>query len=112
MQIDDSKASSALVLPDFIRNKLGGDRSNWIGYVAVTEDEKEIKRLGRRDIVVALRGTTTCAEWMANLMYSLTPARLSPLNPRETVKVEMGFLGLYSSKNSTWRFNQYGSARE
>ena len=61
--------------------------------------------------MVALRGTATCAEWVANLMYSLTPARLNPLNPREDVKVEMGFLGLYTSKDSTCRFN-HGSARE
>jgi hypothetical protein len=105
-------ATPDINVPDFLKNKLEvGDGSNWIGYVAVSEDEKEIKRLGRRDIVVALRGTGTYMEWLANFMHTLTPARLNPLEPREDVKVEMGFLGLYTSHDSTCRFN-HGSARE
>ncbi|URE09619.1 Galactolipase DONGLE, chloroplastic [Musa troglodytarum] len=34
---------------------------------------EEAKRLGRRDILVSFRGTVTGAEWIANLMSSLTP---------------------------------------
>ena len=77
----------------------------------MSDDETEIKRLGRRDIVVAMRGTRIYMEWLANFMHTLTPARLNPLDPREDVKVEMGFLGLYTSHDSTCRFN-HGSARE
>ena len=106
-------ATPGINVPDLIKNKLEGDRSNWIGYVAVTEDEKEIKRLGRRDIMVALRGTATYAEWLANITYILTPARrLNPLTPNSAdMKVAMGLLGLYTSEDLTCRFNN-GSARE
>lgn len=58
----------------------------WIGYVAVSSDETS-KRLGRRDIVITFRGTVTNSEWIANLMSSLTPARLDPHNHRPDVKV-------------------------
>ncbi|PKA66314.1 Phospholipase A(1) DAD1, chloroplastic [Apostasia shenzhenica] len=46
--------------------------SSWIGYVAVCQDHDEITRLGRRDIVVALRGTATFLEWLDNLHAALT----------------------------------------
>ncbi|KAJ4795506.1 Alpha/beta-Hydrolases superfamily protein [Rhynchospora pubera] len=84
--------------------------SRWIGYVAVTTDEKEIKRLGRRDIIVSFRGTVTSAEWVANFMSSLTPARFDPHNDRPDVKVESGFLSLYTSDDSSAKFTT-GSCR-
>ncbi|XP_072970606.1 galactolipase DONGLE, chloroplastic-like [Typha angustifolia] len=77
----------------------------WIGYVAVASDE-EARRLGRRDVVVTFRGTATAAEWIANLMSSLTPARLDPSDPRPDVKVESGFLNLYTSYDTTSKFSQ------
>ncbi|KAM0940038.1 putative phospholipase A(1) [Dioscorea sansibarensis] len=82
----------------------------WIGYVAVSNDE-ETKRLGRRDILVSFRGTVTQSEWIANFMSSLTPARLDPTDPRPEVKVESGFLNLYTSDDSTCKFSQ-GSCRQ
>ncbi|XXG62251.1 hypothetical protein AAC387_Pa05g0651 [Persea americana] len=84
--------------------------SRWIGYVAVSSDE-EVRRLGRRDIVVTFRGTVTNTEWIANFMSSLTPARLDPHNPRSEVKVESGFLSLYTSDDSSCKFSN-GSCRE
>lgn len=68
----------------------------WIGYVAVASDDMA-RRLGRRDVVISFRGTVTSAEWIANFMSSLTPARLDPHNCREDVKVESGFLSLYTA---------------
>ncbi|OIT38816.1 galactolipase dongle, chloroplastic [Nicotiana attenuata] len=78
-------------------NNIGSSScGRWIGYIAVSNDE-ETKRLGRRDVLVTFRGTVTSPEWIANLMSSLTPARLDPHNPRPQVKVEAGFLSLYTS---------------
>ncbi|XP_066310355.1 phospholipase A1 EG1, chloroplastic/mitochondrial-like [Miscanthus floridulus] len=68
-------------------------RASWVGYVAVSTDEMT-QRLGRRDVLVSLRGTVTQAEWAANLMSALEPARL---DARPDVKVEAGFLNLYTS---------------
>ncbi|KAH7681124.1 Phospholipase A(1) protein [Dioscorea alata] len=82
----------------------------WIGYVAVSNDE-ETKRLGRRDILVSFRGTVTQSEWIANFMSSLTPAMLDPTDARVEVKVETGFLNLYTSDDSTCKFSQ-GSCRQ
>ncbi|XP_062206266.1 phospholipase A1 EG1, chloroplastic/mitochondrial-like [Phragmites australis] len=86
-------------------------RGRWIGYVAVSTDEMT-RRLGRRDVLVSFRGTVTPAEWMANLMSSLEPARLDPCDPRQDVKVESGFLSLYTSADKTCRFGGAGSCRE
>jgi hypothetical protein len=82
----------------------------WIGYVAVSSDES-VRRLGRRDVVITFRGTVTNPEWIANLMSSLTPARLDPHNNRPDVKVEAGFLSLYTSDESECKFG-LGSCRE
>ncbi|XP_009791702.1 galactolipase DONGLE, chloroplastic-like [Nicotiana sylvestris] len=81
----------------------------WIGYVAVSNNE-ESKRLGRRDVLITFRGTVTNPEWIANLMSTLTPARLDPNNLRPEIKVEAGFLSLYTS-NEGEKFG-LGSCRE
>lgn len=83
--------------------------SRWIGYVAVASDEAA-RRLGRRDIVVSFRGTVTGSEWVANMMSSLEPARFDPADPRPDVKVESGFLSVYTSDDATCRFT-CGSCR-
>jgi pimeloyl-ACP methyl ester carboxylesterase len=71
----------------------GRGRASWVGYVAVSTDELT-RRLGRCDVLASLRGTVTQAEWAANLMSVLEPARL---DARPDVKVEAGFLNLYTS---------------
>ncbi|KAM7252412.1 hypothetical protein ACFE04_024295 [Oxalis oulophora] len=79
-------------------------QSRWIGYVAVSSDEHSVKNLGRRDIVITFRGTITNPEWIENFKTSLTPARLDPQNPRPYVKVESGFLSLYTSDELKSKF--------
>ncbi|XP_020572380.1 phospholipase A1-Ibeta2, chloroplastic-like [Phalaenopsis equestris] len=65
--------------------------SSWIGFVAVCDNEREIRRMGRRDILIALRGTSTFLEWAENLRANLVPLA-SP-----NLKVECGFRNLYHS---------------
>ncbi|GFY92861.1 alpha/beta-Hydrolases superfamily protein [Actinidia rufa] len=96
--------------PD-INIPIQNDQGRWIGYVAVSSEE-EVRRLGRRDILITFRGTVTNHEWVANFMSSLTPARLDPHNPRPDVKVEAGFLTLYTSYESTSCKFGLGSCRE
>lgn len=77
-------------------------QSSWIGYVAVCQDQEVISRLGRRDVVIALRGTATCLEWLENLRATLT--RLPGPGTDGSVSgpmVESGFLSLYTSKTAT-----------
>ncbi|KAI3892748.1 hypothetical protein MKX03_017786 [Papaver bracteatum] len=82
-------------------------RSSWIGYVAVCDDQKEIKRMGRRDIVIALRGTSTCLEWAENvrdLLISVNETEESPPSElsqeRLQAKVECGFWSLYKTRGT------------
>ncbi|WCJ25805.1 alpha/beta-Hydrolases superfamily protein [Euphorbia peplus] len=94
-------ATSSVGLPkwvDEVAPDLGWmtQRSSWIGYVAVCDDKREIQRLGRRDIVIALRGTSTCLEWAENLRANLVGID----GDNEEAKVECGFLSLYKTKGA------------
>ncbi|CAN4095939.1 unnamed protein product [Withania somnifera] len=77
---------------------LASPRSNWIGYVVVCDDPKEIARLGRRDVVIAYRGTATSLEWLENLSVTLTclPEDMTPENYDQPM-VQSGFLSLYTT---------------
>ncbi|XP_022931784.1 phospholipase A1-Ibeta2, chloroplastic-like [Cucurbita moschata] len=93
-------ATSSVGLPgwvDEVAPDLGWmtQRSSWMGYVAVCDDRREIARMGRRDIVIALRGTATCLEWAENVRAQLTniPTDTNSSDP----KVECGFLSLYKT---------------
>lgn len=91
------------------REDAWSSKSNWIGYVAVCTDEEEIRRLGRRDIMIAWRGTVTGLEWAANLEFQLIPCGLtdeSKLGQSTHIKVEAGFLSLYTSAKEDSKFNK------
>lgn len=79
-----------------------------MGYVAVADDEEEIRRLGRRDIVIAWRGTVTYLEWIHDLKDFLHPAHFGE-DP--SIKIESGFYDLYTQKETSCKFCTY-SARE
>ncbi|KAJ4847608.1 Dolichyl-diphosphooligosaccharide-protein glycosyltransferase subunit dad1 [Turnera subulata] len=72
-------------------------QSSWIGYVAVCQDKEEISRLGRRDVVIAYRGTATCLEWLENLRATLA---CLPGDDEAGPMVETGFLSLYTSRTA------------
>lgn len=100
-------ATSSLTLPEWAHRPGTPDwltqRSSWIGYVAVCDSEREIARMGRRDITIVLRGTATCHEWFENLRASLTPLEDGEGGGEENQdashvpKVARGFLSLYKS---------------
>ncbi|KAK8635339.1 hypothetical protein V6N13_004080 [Hibiscus sabdariffa] len=69
--------------------------SAWIGYVAVATDQGK-RALGRRDILIAWRGTATTSEWINNFQVTQR-ATASDLFPgRTNVKVHQGFHSLYT----------------
>lgn len=103
-------ATSSIGLPDWVdvvAPDLGWmtQRSSWVGYVAVCDDKREIQRMGRRDIVIALRGTATCLEWAENLRAQLIPMSKEEEELKEDQihgdpKVECGFLSLYKTRGA------------
>ncbi|XP_059637459.1 phospholipase A(1) DAD1, chloroplastic [Cornus florida] len=100
------RATSGIQLPRWSEKALSwvGTQSSWIGYVAVCQDKEEIARLGRRDVVIAFRGTATCLEWLENLRATLTglPNGGSDTGPQCCrPMVESGFLSLYTSASPT-----------
>ncbi|KAK3036869.1 hypothetical protein RJ639_031487 [Escallonia herrerae] len=107
--------TSNINLPNFFKKsrwpKVWSKNANWIGYISVSNDELT-ERLGRRDITIAWRGTVTRLEWIADLMDFLRPVSSDKIPcPDPTVKVESGFLDLYTDKDEACRFCKY-SARE
>ncbi|PKI64070.1 hypothetical protein CRG98_015514 [Punica granatum] len=108
-------ATSNINLPNFFKKsrwpKVWSRHANWIGYVAVSDDETS-KRLGRRDIAIAWRGTVTRLEWIADLMDFLKPVSSNRIPcPDPSVKAESGFLDLYTDKDDECSYCRY-SARE
>ncbi|KAG7028476.1 Phospholipase A(1) DAD1, chloroplastic, partial [Cucurbita argyrosperma subsp. argyrosperma] len=90
------RATSGIRLPGWVHKAPSvATNSSWIGYVAVCQDKQEISRLGRRDVVIAFRGTATCLEWLENVRATLTKLPSTGCGPH--MAVESGFLSLYTS---------------
>jgi hypothetical protein len=96
-------ATSALSIPPWARRANTPEwltqQSNWIGYVAVCESEREVARMGRRDIAIVLRGTITCPEWAENLRATLVPLDGESADGKDAggPKVAKGFRSLYKT---------------
>ncbi|EAZ41492.1 hypothetical protein OsJ_26016 [Oryza sativa Japonica Group] len=96
-------ATSSVGLPAWLASAApcAAQRTSLVGYVAVCDSPAEVRRMGRRDIVIALRGTCTVLEWAENVRAGLVPATDaasaadSPDAP--TPKVECGFWNLYKT---------------
>uniref|UniRef100_A0A0D3HGM6 Fungal lipase-type domain-containing protein n=1 Tax=Oryza barthii TaxID=65489 RepID=A0A0D3HGM6_9ORYZ len=98
-------ATSSLSIPAWARRRSAPgwltQRSSFVGYVAVCDNEGEVQRMGRRDIAIVLRGTATCPEWAENLRAGLVPVDDDDDDdvgsPQNAPKVAKGFLSLYKT---------------
>ncbi|XP_031285903.1 phospholipase A1-Igamma1, chloroplastic-like [Pistacia vera] len=94
----------------FERSEMGrtwSKDSNWMGYVAVSSDI-ETERIGRRDIVVAWRGTVAPSEWFMDLKTKLD--RFGSKQSR--IQVQHGFLSIYKSKSEETRYNKLSASEQ
>lgn len=95
-------ATASVGFPDWV-DKVAPDlewmtqQTSCIGYVAVCDDQREISRMGRRDIVISLRGTSTCLEWAENMRDLLVKI---PDQSCGQPKVQCGFLSLYKTSGA------------
>lgn len=85
--------------------------SNWIGFVAVATDEGKVA-LGRRDILIAWRGTMCPAEWNDDDDWVLVRPTKIFGETTDNILVHRGFYSVYTSLNSASKFNRTTSARD
>ncbi|XP_038881406.1 phospholipase A1-IIgamma-like isoform X2 [Benincasa hispida] len=93
-------ATSQVQVPDaFIVRPLSREawskESNWIGYVAVATDEGAAE-MGRRDVVIAWRGTVRSLEWIDDFEFGLVSAP-EIFGESSDVKIHQGWYSIYTS---------------
>jgi len=102
-------ATSQISLPEaFILTSFSKEawckESNWMGYIAVATDEGKAV-LGRRDIVIAWRGTIQVSEWFKDFEFPLVSAS-GVFGDGKDPKVHHGWLSLYTSADPGSSFSQ------
>ena len=79
--------------------------SNWMGYVAVTDDQGTAV-LGRRDIVIAWRGSVQPLEWVSDFDFSLVNAKKIFGEKYNQVQIHQGWHSIYMSEDERSHFNK------
>ncbi|KAK4271677.1 hypothetical protein QN277_020332 [Acacia crassicarpa] len=78
--------------------------SNWIGFVAVATEEGKAA-MGRRDIVVAWRGTVQTLEWVNDFKFIMVSA--SKVFQRDSdASLHQGWYSIYTSEDPRSSFNK------
>ncbi|KAL7616592.1 phospholipase A1-II 1 [Lactuca sativa] len=100
--------TSSVPLPSFLVQSLSREawskESNWIGYVAVATDEGKAA-LGRRDIVIAWRGTVQAMEWINDLKFvSVSAPEIFKEN--DDIKIQDGWHSIYTTADPRSPFNK------
>ncbi|XVE88180.1 hypothetical protein DITRI_Ditri19aG0047900 [Diplodiscus trichospermus] len=108
-------ATSQIQVPEaFIVRPLSREawskESNWIGYVAVATDEGK-NVLGRRDIVIAWRGTVQTLEWIDDFEFNLVLPEKIFGDRQSEAKVHEGWYSIYTSEDARSPYNK-SSARD
>ncbi|KAM0052012.1 putative phospholipase A(1) [Helianthus debilis subsp. tardiflorus] len=108
-------ATSAVILPGaFVTSSdphAWSRKSNWIGFTAVATDEGK-KALGRRDILVAWRGTVNPSDMIHDSEFKLVSAPIIfGENHKDNPKVHEGWYSIYTTNDLNTRYNKT-SARD
>ena len=110
-------ATASIPLPDgvfFVKSlsrEAWSKESNFMGYIAVATDEGKVS-LGRRDIVIAWRGTIQTLEWVNDLQFLLIPGpQVFGKGGLAQPLVHHGFYNIYTSESERSKFNKT-SARD
>ncbi|XP_021975724.1 phospholipase A1-II 1-like [Helianthus annuus] len=84
-------------------------RSNWIGFIAVVTDERK-KALGRRDILVAWRGTVNPSDMIhdSELKFVSAPIIFWE-NHKDDPKVHEGWYSIYTTRMTQKYHGSYDS---